>query len=848
MKITLPVLAVSVILAALCNIFPTQEKDKRDCESPSTPYDHFMQQRSWPDVAFDLEGYRQALEYANQKGMNKVSPPGFSDSWQLEGPTNIGGRINTIAIDPTDTNIIYEGSANGGIFKTTDNGATWNAIFDDKLYLGISYLLIDPKAHNTIYAATGDPNISGSPVIGNGIYKSTDAGKSWKNIGPTQGKIVSKILLNPDSQNVIYAACMGNPFGRDSERGLYKTSDGGKTWNKILYVDTQTGITDAVMDPKDSKTMYACAWTRIRTNRESTISSISDKIYKTTDGGNSWNVLANGLPSSGISRIGVSISQKNHNTLYAIVVDSASLDLSGIYKTTDAGKSWSQMPGTGLPPGVMGGFGWYFGKVYISPQDDSDIYFGAIDLYRYNDTTQSWRKESPPWYTYQVHADKHDLQWISPGRFLLGTDGGLYRHDVSSGMWEDADDVPNTQFYHIAINPFDNKNYYGGAQDNGSSYGNNFALKGWTRYWGGDGFLPAFDPTDSNSAYAETQNGNVEEINSNTGYNTVFSNKNNDKCNWDMPYIIDRFDHNILYMGTDKIYSNAGGSNKYDFRSISQNLTDSNIYGKVFHNMSALDQSSITKNIILAGTSDGNAWISRDHGATWDSITTGLPDRYITSIKTSALDSNLIYVSHSGYKYNEVIPHLHRSKNLGKSWVDISGDMPQIGINDILVYPNNDSIIFVATDAGVYGTTNAGTNWSRFGGNMPVFPVNDIEYNPVTHTLVAATFARSMMTYSLDNVLKNHGFYTSIVQAHDGFSVKVFPNPVKDIINISLGGLNYGVKVNVELYSLNGNLIRTASYISSSQIAIPAGELTPGSYFLLVKDGIKSKTVKILKL
>ena len=849
MKRILPALAIALLLTAFCNFFPGENEEKEANENINAPHDWFMQQRSWPDATFDVDAFKQAMDIArNGRAMYKNLPSGFSRGWTLQGPTNIGGRLNTIAVDPTDTSIIYTGSANGGIFKTTDAGKTWKPIFDDHSYLGISHILIDPKNHNTVYVGTGDANISGDPVIGDGIYKSTDAGKSWIHLGLSQGKIISKIILHPDSANIMYAACMGNPFARDANRGFYKSSDSGKTWNKILFIDNQSGIIDAVIDPKDPSVFYAAAWTRIRTNRESTLISTANKLYKSTDRGVTWNILSNGLPSYKVSRIGISISPKNHNDLYSIIVDT-NLDLEGVYKSNNAGKNWSKMSTAGLPKAVMGNFGWYFGKVYINPQNDSDIYFGAIELWHYSDTTQSWYQETPPWYGYSVHADKHDLQWTGKGKFLIATDGGLYRHDVATGAWSDADEIPNTQFYHTAIDPYHPETFYGGAQDNGTLSGSSSNLAGWQRLLGGDGFRPAFDKDDSDILYGEIQNGVVYELShSSFSVHLVFDNsKRNDKCNWDMPYMVDKYNSSIIYAGTDKMYSNLNGNDKYDLRAISPNLTDSNIYGAAFHNLSCMDQSPITAKIFLVGTADGNVWKSTDGGNKWDSITAGLPDRYVTAVLASPMDKNTVYVAHSGYKYNETIPHLHKSTDLGKNWVDISGDLPPVAVNDIWVYPKNDSMIFVATDAGVYGSINAGTNWFRLGANMPIFPVLDIKYNPIKHVLVAATFARSLMTYPMDSIL--HEFsVTGIKTATEEVDIKVYPNPVVENINISLGKFAESGKIKIQLFDIGGKLLRDETVQAQGIITLQAANLHPGIYFLQVGEKDKVKRIKILKI
>lgn len=718
------------------------------------PSDHFYMQRAYPDDAFDLKGYEQAIgiarrEYATTQPNASRSTSG---AWTVQGPGNIGGRINVVEIHPTNNDIIYVGSAAGGVHKTTDGGLTWLPIFDDFAHLAIGEITLDPSNPDIVYVGTGDPNITGFPFIGDGVYKSLDAGQTWNYIGLEDQRIVSKIIVDPTDSLIVYVATMGLPFERNTERGLYKSTDGGMTWTQSLYVSDQSGIIDLIIDPFDANVLYASSWDRIRTNQESLVSGPGAGIWKSTDKGVTWSPLSNGLPPTPQGRIGLTISQQTAGLLYALYVDTNS-NVGGVFRSIDAGATWTNESGD-IDPSILGGFGWYFGKIRVNPQNDAELWVLGVDLWRSSNTGSNWLMVGPPWWTYDVHADKHDLQFTSNGDIYLTTDGGLYKSTNNGGTWTDIENIPNTQFYRVAVNPHQPTTYYGGAQDNGSTGGDTSIFNSWPRIFGGDGFQMRFDPTDANIWYAETQRGGLR-FSVDGGYS--FSSHTQgiasaDRRNWDMPFILSSFDPTRQYTGTYRVYRNSTGAGG-TWDSLSLDLTDGVIFGNGFHTISTVEESSVDQNILYAGTSDGNVWVSDDFGLNWTEITDTLPDRYVTSIKASQVDDSTAFVTHSGYKYNDFFPHIHKTTDLGATWIDISGDLPPLAINDVYLYPNSDDILFVATDGGVYGTQNGGTTWDRIGNNMPTIPVYDLEIEPTTQTLIAGTHARSIMTYNLGEFL-----------------------------------------------------------------------------------------------
>ncbi len=799
-------------------------------ESLGYPSEHFYLQRSYPDMLPDLNAIQAAMNIAttDAAAARRSSATGFNASWQTEGPGNIGGRINAVTVHPTDPNIIYVGNAAGGIFKTTNGGTNWFPIFDDKAYLGIACIVLDPIDPNIVYVGTGDPNISGFPVIGDGIYKSVNGGVTWTHVGLTPQRIVSRIVIDPTNTSVIYAATMGLPFVRNTDRGLYKSVDGGSTWNQILFISDDAGVIDLVMDPSNPNVLYAAGWNRIRNNQESVTTGQAAKVYKTTDGGASWNILSNGLPQTDQSRVGLCISNSNPNVLYAIVVGT-DYQHQGIYKTTNGGVLWNAVSATGLPSDFLGGFGWYFAQIRVNPTNPNDIMVLGVDMYRSTNSGADFSISVPPWWSYDVHADKHDFVYAANNTWYVATDGGLYKSVDLGNNWTDIENIPNTQFYRVVNNPHVPGTYTGGAQDNGTTTGNAASFNSWPRLLGGDGFQARHHPTDPMILTGETQNGSLF-ISYDDGQNwSGFTNgiDNNDRRNWDMPYIQSTHNPDNYYTGTYRPYKYSSGS----WTDIGPDITDGIIFGDRYHTVSTLAESPMQNGKLYYGTTDGNVWYSPNDGAAWIDRTTGLPDRYVTSLKSSVQTANRVFVSHSGYKSNDFIPHVHRSDNDGQTWVDISGNLPQIAVNSLFIYPNSDDIIFAGTDGGVYATLNGGGSWQRLGNNMPVIPVYDLDLDVANNRLIAGTHARSIMTYPIDSLL----ILTSGNYIQQALRLTIYPNPARDRIYISLPfAADSNGKINI--YSSSGQLLQTQQTKNGVNQEINISNLDTGIYLTSIEN------------
>ena len=840
-KIITSICLISALPVALL-LKQTHKESKKEVENKEAPYEYFAFMRSYPDKEFDLKAYNAMLDETSKQ--NYAARSNMPLSWNNEGPTNIGGRITALAIHPTNSNILFAGCPGGGMFKSTDGGNSWNPVFDSQAYMSVSCIVFDPVNPNIMYAGTGDPDTPFTVFVGNGIYKSTDGGNTWMNIGLPQSGIISQILIDPNNTSIIYASAMGVPMTRDLNRGIYKSTNGGTSWTQVLSINNETGVSDMVMDFTNSSIIYATSWTRIRTNQESTGYSNSTRVYKTSNGGTNWSIINNGLPNTKLSRYGICMSKQNANKLYVSVCDS-NYQLYNVYVTTNGGSNFTPVGGINDLTGMYSGFGWYFGKIVVKPNSDSQVLISGVEHYRSTDGGANWFMNQPQWWMYNPHGDIHDIKFKSATNYIIATDGGLYETFDDGANWNKLDNIPNTQFYKVNYNPFNNNEYTGGAQDNGTMYGGSLSgVNNWLREFGGDGFQPRLDFSNNQIRYAETQNGDIymslDAGNTYTDY--VNGIDPNDRRNWDMPYIFGGVSTTTMFTGTYRVYKNS--TNPVDnWNAISPDLTDGLIYAARFHNISCLDNSKLNTQYIYAGTSDGNAWRSLNGGATWTNVTTGLPDRYVTSIKASPNATNNVYVTHSGYRYNEYIPRIHKSTNNGTTWTDISGNLPQAGINDLIVAPGYENVLFVATDIGVYFTQDNGLTWTRLGNNMPYYVVWDLEFNPVTKKLIAGTYARGMHTLDVSSLLTVPPPPSSMNEYSSTNNCLLYPNPCVNNFKVMNNVKSESLKVIV--YDAQGKEVLRTDVDEDNEINVSA--LPKGIYNVLLENGNGSLIKKLIK-
>ena len=818
---------------------PLEQMSEQSDTSNLRPAEWFFALREWPDFRPDLKTYTDAL--AKIRKSELAARPrdafrGFAAPWLLEGPANIGARINTIAVHPTNANIIFIGYSHGGVWRTLNGGGSWLPVFDGQIFLSIGDIVFDPLQPNTLYVGTGDPNISGYPFIGDGLWRSTDLGETWENIGLEATRIITQIIPHPSIPNRILVATMGLPFERNNQRGLFTTDNGGTSWQQPLFISNEAGIIDLLISPSDANILYAASWDRIRNNQESVIIGPNARIWKSTDGGANWNPLNGGLPTGDWSRIGLAMDPSNSQHLFASYV-SSSLEFFGLFETFDGGETWNQNPCEGLDYGFQSNFAWYFGKIRVNPFNPLNIWLLGVQSYRSQDGGETWSLAAG--FNQDVHADHHDLAFLGPQTFLIATDGGLYRSTDNADTWNKFEAIPTTQLYRVAYNPHTPLDYYGGAQDNGTFGGRAVNLNDWPRYFGGDGFQAVFHPTNPEIYYYETQNGGIWGSSEMGGFDDATDGIDpSDRRNWDMQYLLSQHDANVMYTGTYRIYRSQG--HLPIWTPVSGDLTDGVIFGNRFHTITTLHESPIDPDLLFVGTTDANVWRGNPLTQNWVNITAGLPDRYVSSVKASPSNPERVFVSQTGYKSNDFSAHIHRSDNQGDTWEPIQGDLPNLAINDLIVLPGHqDTVLFAATDGGVYGSTNGGQHWERLGQGMPIVPVYSLVVNPAQRTLAAGTYARSIFSFPLDSLRLGANSSTFTPDGYAAPRLRISPNPAANQAVLRVENLKSNQIAEISVSDFSGRILWKTQVkgFGIHEEPIVLQDLPAGIYLVYAKTG-----------
>ena len=689
------------------------------------------------------------------------------------GPAFTSGRIADIAVNTNNPSQYYVAAASGGVWKTDNSGNTYYPVFDSQGSYSIGCVTIDPNNDNIIWVGTGENNNQRSVAYGDGVYKSEDGGKSWKNMGLKNSEHIGNIIVHPGNSNIIYVAAYGPLWSEGGERGVYKSIDGGKTWERILFVSDNTGIAEIRMDPRDPKTIYASAHQRRRHVFTYIGGGPESGIYKTTDGGKTWNKINNGLPKVDIGRIGLAISPVNPDYVFAIV--EASQDKGGFYRSTNRGASWEKQSDYNTS-------GNYYQEIVCDPKNIDIIYAMDTWLHHTEDGGKTFKLTGEK----SKHVDNHCI-WVDPSNtkhWLVGCDGGLYETWDAAGNWQFKPNLPVTQFYKVATdNAYPFYNVYGGTQDNNSQGGpsrtmNNAGIlnSDWYITNGGDGFESQIDPTDPNIVYAQAQYGWIVRYDRKSGEKVgikPYPKKGEAplKWNWDAPLMISPHDHKRLYFGANKLFKSDDMGNTWT--AISGDLTrnlDRNkmkVMGKVwsidavmknqsttiFGNIVALDESPLKENLLYAGTDDGVIQVSQNGGENWTKYVgfPGIPEMtYVNMVKASKHDENIVFAIFNNHKRGDFKPYILKSKDKGKSWVSIAGNLPEKGTVYCMEqdYVNPD-ILFAGTEFGVYVTLNGGKVWTPLKTGLPTIGIRDMEIQKRENDLVLASFGRGF--YILDD-------------------------------------------------------------------------------------------------
>jgi photosystem II stability/assembly factor-like uncharacterized protein len=794
------------------------------------PHDFMFMQRAYPSGELNTAAYSEAIRWKRQAAHKSNTV----EVWQFSGPLNIGGRITDIEIPSTQPQVYYVGAASGGIFKTINGGDDWVPIFDEQEMLSIGDIEISKNNNNIIWAGTGEVNAGGGSLVydGDGIYKSTDGGTTWQSKGLPDIGSVGKIVLDPNNDNTAFVGAMGPLFRKSANRGVYKTTNGGDSWQQVLFVSDSTGVVDMAIHPANGNIVYAASWERIRRPNNRQYGGITSGIYRTTDGGSNWMELTNGLPSTASQkgRISIAISASNPNVLYTRYAD-ASGNIQGVYKTINGGDSWTAVNSNQL---TNVGFHWWFGGIYIDPTDENTIYNVDFEVQKSTNGGNSWGSSFS-----NVHVDQHALAFNAsvPGEVLLGNDGGLYYSSNDGASSVKDMKLPITQFYRMYVDAQNENKIYGGAQDNSTSRTQTGGLTDWNIIYGGDGFQPLVDPTNTNVIYALYQYGALGKSTNNGG---SFSNATNgisggDRKNWDTPITFDPSNSQTLYYGTNKLYKSTNAAGNWS--AISPDLTDGPHTGNLtFGTITTISVSPLDNEIIFVGTDDGKAWITQDGGSNWTDVSAGVPNRWVTKVLASRENPNTVYLTLSGYRFGEDVGHVYKSNDLGNNWFDISSSLPDIPVNDL----EQDSFgnLFVATDVGVLASDDEGVNWTVLGENLPSVVVTDLFIHEASQFLFAATFGRSSYKIDIaDDILNlNENSFAS--------EVKVFPNPASEMVTVSFK--NTSDKTSLIVYDVMGRLVKQQDFKGERELRISIETLQPGIYYLKISEGEKQTTKKLI--
>ncbi len=803
-------LAAAVIGGALISGLPHAPRPMRPSdEGKHYPSDWFFAQRAFPGGTIDQDAFLAAVGQAKADRARLSTSSG--PTWQPAGPYNIGGRVTALAVLPGGATL-YLGSANGGVFRSDDAGVNWTSVLDRDFAFSIGALALDPADPNTVYCGTGEANSAVDTYDGSGLYRTSNGGASWQYVGLEETRRIGRVAVDPSNSDRIFVAAMGTQFSTNPDRGLYRSQDGGLNWTKVLFVNDSTGCADVVINPAHPETVYCSTWERVRHPTYRRAFGPGCGIWRSIDSGTTWVRLQNGLPTptDSVGRIGLAIAPSRPSMVYAQIITGTIGGYTGrgMYRTLDGGATWTRRDVSGFT-GVFGGFGWYFGEMAVDPVNSETVYALGVDMVRSTNGGTSFSTVLG-----SAHVDNHAI-WIdpaNPSRIYLGNDGGFYSTVVGGTTWTKAVTLDITQFYAGAIDPSNPARLLGGTQDNNTLITTGSPIA-WSAILGGDGFHCAVDPTNPGVIIAEWQfccspnPGPRRSTNSGGSWTAPTGFVAADRYNWSTPLVMNPKNHNVILVGSQRVYRSA--NNGIGYSVISGDLTTNNTSSLLtYSTITTLDISPADTSVYYAGTDDGKVWRSTNRGGAWTDISAGLPVRWVTRVTADPVNAQVVYVTHSGFGGDEHAPHIHRSANQGASWSAIDGDLPDVPINDVVVDPADTQRLFLATDVGVYWTSNQGAVWVPLGSGLPFTAVFDLSLHAPSRTLVAATHGRSQWKADLTQILVAVGPGIGGGGAPGNALSAPMPNPSRGWARLTLELATPG-QAEVAVFDAGGRRVRT---------------------------------------
>ena len=859
------------------------------------------------------------------------------------GPTNMSGRVVDIEVS-NDYKTFYIAAASGGVWKTSDNGQSFTPIFDHQGAIGIGDMVLSKSNNNILWVGTGENNSSRSTYAGAGVYKSMDAGQTWEHMGLGFSQHIRQIQIHPENPDIVWVGSMGSLYSTNEERGLYKTTDGGKTWKRTLYINNNTGVIDIKVDPSNPNHLLAATWERFRQSHDFIGNGKGSGIWGSEDGGETWQKSDAGFPTDEfVGRIGFDFSMSQPNIVYALHdnqrtetressrgmgnrnadelsfdsfqnmtaaevqnLDNAKLDRflrsnrfatkynaatvkrlvsqgkitpkqiatyngggvdanaailnasvvgAEVYRSDDSGKSWKKVNESDLSR-LYNTYGYYFGEVRTSTTNPDELFLLGVPLLVSRDGGKNFALTDT---VGNVHSD-HQAMWINPQdskHILLGTDGGLYRSYGGGERWEHLNtELTISQFYSIMVDENEPYNIYGGMQDNGVWYGKSTGKPSdvWTSLMGGDGMVVAVDTRTNDIVYTGFQFGNYFRINTKTGERKSVTPGHDigrapNRWNWRTPAVLSKHNQDIFYMGSQYVYRSLDRGDTWE--TISPDLTKNQKSGNVpFATLTVVEESPLEFGTLYAGSDDGNLWITRDHGKNWTDISKGLPQgRWVSSVTPSAHQEGLVYLTLTGYRFDDFQAYVFKSTDYGKTWTSIKANLPMEATNVIKEDLKDAEILYLGTDHGLYVSLDSGKNWALFQGNLPNVPIYDMVIQAKANDLVIGTHGRSVYVINLDvlhQIKQNNGTF-SILRADNvrinprwsGMSGRtnsqaiIFYLPSAETITLTVQNENGEVTKSWEVAGSKG--VNITSWDMETSIA-------KGKYSLLLTDS-KGKSV-----
>lgn len=683
------------------------------------------------------------------------------------GPTSPSGRIDDLAVLESNPSVFYVATATSGVWKTTNHGTTFQQVFDSATTSSVGDIAIAPNDANLVWVGTGENNNRQSSSWGDGLYKSGDGGETWQHAGLGDSKHIARIIVDPADYGTVYVAALGNLWAAGGERGVYKTTDGGLSWTRVLHVDDDTGATELVMDPSNNKVLYAATYQRRRATWGMNGGGPGSGIYKSSDAGRTWAKLTRGIPEGPLGRIGLDVYRKNPNVVYARIQHERE---SGVYRSDDAGASWTKLSSENPRP-------MYFSQIRIDPQNDHRIYVLGVQLHVSDDAGKTFRADGAR----RIHVDHHAM-WINPhdsNMAIIGNDGGVSITYDRSKTWVWMPNLPLAQFYHVAYDMQQPYHVCGGLQDNNTWCGpsdvrneHGISTDDWYVIGGGDGFQAQMDPTDPRTLYAESQDGRMNRIDRITNERKAIRPEAPEgeqpyRWNWDTPMRVSAHNPSTLFVAGNRLFKSTDRG--HSWKAISPDLTTNtdretlSLMGVVakdfkiakhdgvqsFGNLVQFAESPRKPGIYYTGSDDGVVSVSRDDGANWTNVTSkfgGLPrNTYVSKLEASRFDDGTVYATFDGHRTNEWGAYVFASTDFGNSWRSIAGDLPKGQVARTLAEDvKNPDVLYLGTESGLFVTTDRGRRWTRIRGNFPTVPVYEITLHPRENDMILATHGRGV--------------------------------------------------------------------------------------------------------